>query len=40
MDDDNDYDKEMNFYDEKFKDCECCHGFINNCNGETCSYLG
>ena len=24
----------------KYKDCECCHGFVYKCKGETCSSLG
>ena len=24
----------------KYKDCECCHGFVNKCNGESCKALG
>ena len=24
----------------KYKDCECCHGFVYKCSGETCSALG
>ena len=23
-------------YVEEKKDCTCCHGMINNCNGEVC----
>ena len=25
---------------EKFKNCQCCHGFVYKCKGETCSNLG
>ena len=24
----------------KYKDCECCHGFVYKCKGDTCSSLG
>ena len=24
----------------KYKNCECCHGFVYKCKGETCSSLG
>lgn len=24
---------------EKFKDCECCHGEVYNCNGEICQKM-
>ena len=24
----------------KYKDCECCHGFVYKCKGETCQALG
>ena len=24
----------------KYKDCECCHGFVYRCNGTTCQALG
>ena len=24
----------------KYKDCECCHGFVFKCKGETCADLG
>ena len=24
----------------KYKDCECCHGFVYKCSGEACSALG
>ena len=24
----------------KYKDCECCHGFVYKCKGEACSALG
>ena len=24
----------------KYKDCECCHGFVYKCKGEACSSLG
>lgn len=36
-----DYDAENNIcYFEKSKDCTCCSGYINNCNGEACKFLG
>ncbi len=25
---------------QKYKDCQCCHGFVYKCKGETCSSLG
>ena len=25
---------------EKYKDCECCQGFVYKCKGETCASLG
>ena len=25
---------------EKYKDCQCCQGFVDKCNGETCAQLG
>ena len=25
---------------KKYKDCECCHGFVYKCKGETCLSLG
>ena len=24
----------------KYKNCECCHGFVYKCKGDTCSSLG
>ena len=24
----------------KYKDCECCHGFVYKCPGESCKNLG
>ena len=35
-------------YDEEFesvfvdamKDCQCCKGFVNSCDGDACQYLG
>ena len=24
----------------KYKDCECCHGFVYKCKGDACSALG
>jgi hypothetical protein len=24
----------------EYKDCECCKGYVNRCEGETCIYLG
>ena len=24
----------------KYKDCECCHGFVFKCKGDTCADLG
>ena len=24
----------------KYKDCQCCSGFVYRCKGEACSYLG
>ena len=24
----------------KYKDCECCHGFVYKCSGEACNALG
>ena len=25
---------------EQIEDCECCHGMINNCNGDFCENIG
>ena len=25
---------------QKYKDCQCCQGFVYKCKGETCSSLG
>ena len=25
---------------KKFEDCDCCHGMINNCNGDFCQDMG
>ena len=25
---------------EKYKNCECCHGFVYKCKGDTCASLG
>ena len=25
---------------QKYKDCQCCHGFVYKCKGEACSSLG
>lgn len=25
---------------DKFKDCKCCSGYVNNCNGVACQGLG
>ena len=27
-------------YYEEHHNCDCCHGHVYNCSGETCSYLG
>ena len=28
------------YFDENYKDCECCHGYIYKCEGEICNHLG
>ena len=24
----------------KFESCQCCSGFVNNCKGQECDFLG
>ena len=41
LDNDNDSDSaDEDKWLPKYKDCECCHGFVYKCKGEACSALG
>ena len=36
----NDFSEDEDVWIPKYKDCECCKGFVFNCRGETCADLG
>ena len=38
-DDGGEYEGTVHFV-EQCKNCKCCRGFINNCDGEACKHLG
>ena len=33
-------DENLGTYVEAQKDCKCCWGYVNNCTGEACNFLG
>ena len=35
-----DFDDDENKFIQKYKDCQCCHGYVYKCKGKTCSSLG
>jgi len=35
-----DNDADDNLFYVSFKDCECCKGYVYNCKGNTCKFLG
>jgi hypothetical protein len=31
---------DIDYFHEKSKDCDCCHGYVNECKGAMCEMLG
>ena len=36
----NDFSEDEDMWLPRYKDCECCKGFVFKCNGKTCADLG